>query len=264
LIPILFRRGDLPIRSYGLMMAVAFLVGIWLARRRARAANLNPDIIIDLALVVIIASIAGARAAYVAVHWDFYRLEPASIVRIWDGGLTQYGGLSAGIIAGLLFFRLRGVDPWRGADIVAPSLAAGVAVGRLGCFLNGCCFGLPCDLPWAVTFGPQSAAGAQFPHLALHPTQIYESLAAACVLLILLIADRRKPFDGFLLWFFVMLLSAYRFAVDPLRYYESMSMVVERGGLAVSSNQLMGIVLISVSLVFMAFLRRRSPRPAGH
>jgi len=257
MLPVLFEIGRLPIRSYGLAMAVAFLAGIWLARRRARGSGINPDIIIDLAFFVILASIAGARAAYVGVHWGHFRLDPAAIPRVWDGGLAQYGGIAAGILVGVLFLKRRGVPVWTGTDIVAPSLALGVAIGRVGCFLNGCCFGKPCDLPWAVTFPPVSAAGQQFPGTPLHPTQLYESLAALGVLAVLLLVERRKPFDGFLLWLFVILLSAYRFIIDPIRYYEPMSVVSREAGPALTSNQVIGIALLAVSAVAMLVLARR-------
>lgn len=257
MIPILGHLGPFPIRSYGLAMALAFLAGIWLARRRAHARGLNPDLIIDMAFFVIIASIAGARAAYVLVHWATFAGDPVAMLRIWDGGLALYGGLAGGIVAGLLFLRSRGIDPWVGADISAPSLALGVAIGRFGCFMNGCCFGKPCDLPWAVTFHPDSVAAYYFGAARLHPTQLYESLAALGVLIVLLIVERKKPFDGFLVWLFALLVAAYRFLIDPIRYYEPASMVSEGGRFGFSSNQLMGLIIAAVSISFMLFLGRR-------
>jgi len=241
-------------------MATAFIVGILIARRRARRAGIHPDVIVDLAFYVILASIAGARAAYVIVHWSFFRTDPGAILRIWDGGLAQYGGVAAGVLTGLLFFAKRGIDPWRGADVVTPSLAIGIAIGRIGCFLNGCCFGKPCSLPWAVVFPPGSIAGQDYPGIAVHPTQIYASLAALAMFLILLAVERRKPFDGFLLWFFVIMLAAYRFAVDPIRHYDVASFVHRGPPFSLTSNQLMGIVLIAVASAFMVRLSRRARR----
>ncbi len=258
--PVLFHIGPLPLRSYGVAMATAFIVGILIARRRARRAGIHPDVIVDLAFYVILASIAGARAAYVIVHWSFFRTDPGAILRIWDGGLAQYGGVAAGVLTGLLFFAKRGIDPWRGADVVTPSLAIGIAIGRIGCFLNGCCFGKPCSLPWAVVFPPGSIAGQDYPGIAVHPTQIYASLAALAMFLILLAVERRKPFDGFLLWFFVIMLAAYRFAVDPIRHYDVASFVHRGPPFSLTSNQLMGIVLIAVASAFMVRLSRRARR----
>jgi phosphatidylglycerol:prolipoprotein diacylglycerol transferase len=258
--PVLF---DLwfPVRSYGLVMALAFIAGIFVARRRARSAGVNPDLIIDFAFFVILASIAGARAVHVIVQWEYYRGDPLSVFRLWEGGLAQYGGIAAGVITGIAFFIRRRIDPWRGADIVTPSVALGVAIGRVGCFLNGCCYGKPCDLPWAVTFHPSSIAGQHVGDTPLHPTQIYESLAALGIFFVLLVADRRKPFQGFTLWLFIILLAAYRFLVDPIRQYESVAMVAEGPGLSITANQAIGLGMIAVAVVFMvALARMAAPR----
>lgn len=258
--PILFHLGPLPIRSYGLMVAIAFAAGIWLARRRAPGRDVHPDAIIDLAFFVIVASIIGARLTYVVIHWQHYVGDPLRALKIWDGGLALYGGMILGVVAGLVFFRKRGVDPWVGADITAPALALGIGLGRIGCFLNGCCFGQHCDAPWAVTFPPGSGAGTWFPGVPLHPTQLYESGAAFAVMIILLLLDRKRRFPGFLLWTFMLLLSVYRFLVDPLRYYESTSMVVEGDAFSLTSNQFIGILLAALSVVFLIVLSRRSAR----
>ncbi len=256
--PILFHIGSFPIRSYGVAMAVAFLVGILLARRRARGVGLNPDIIIDMAFFVIILSILGARGAYVAARWDWFGRHLSQVPRIWDGGLALYGGVVVGVVTGLLFFRKRGVDVWLAADVVTPSLALGVAIGRIGCFLNGCCFGEPCDLPWAVQFPAGSYADVTFHGLAVHPTQLYASLSALFFFFVLLAVERRKPFEGFLLWLFVLMLAVYRFFIDPLRHYESVSYIFRTGSLALTNNQATGIALAVVSLGFMLYLRARA------
>ncbi len=256
--PILFHIGSLPIRSYGLMVALAFAGAIWLARRRAPARNVEPDAIIDLAFFVIIASIVGARLTYVIVHWEHYIGDPLRALKIWDGGLALYGGMILGILVGLWFFKRRGINPWVGADITAPALSLGIAIGRIGCFFNGCCFGKHCELPWAVTFPAVSGAGTWFPGVPLHPTQLYESASSIAVMAVLLLLDRKRRFPGFLLWTFMLLLSVYRFLIDPLRYYESTSMVVESATFSLTSNQLIGIILASISIVFLIVLSRRS------
>jgi phosphatidylglycerol---prolipoprotein diacylglyceryl transferase len=254
--PILFHVGSWPIRYYGVALAVAFVAGILLGRRRARTAGLDPDIIIDLAFYVIIASIAGARATYAVVHWEYFRHDLVGVLRLWDGGLAQYGGIAAGVVTGLVFFARRGLSPWRGADLLAPSVALGVAIGRIGCLLNGCCFGKPCDLPWAIRFPAGSIPSYEFPGSALHPTQIYESLAALAICGILLLVEKRKPFDGFLLWLMLLLLAVSRFVIDPLRYYEPTSMA---GG-ALTTNQVIGIALIGAALAALVILGVRQRR----
>ena len=260
---VLFHIGSFPLRSYGLMIAAAFLLGLLLTRKRARAQGLDPDMIIDMVFFVMLASIAGARLTYVIGHWEYYAGDIARAFKVWDGGLTQYGGVTAGIAAGVLFFRRRGVDPWLGVDLAAPALALGIGIGRIGCFLNGCCFGHECTLPWAVTFPPGSGAADIFPGTAVHPTQIYESLAAFAIVVVLLVVDRRKPFDGFLLTLLLILLAVSRLFVDPLRYYPSISMLLQNGSISFTRNQLFGVVVIIASSGVMLYLSRRSAARTG-
>ncbi len=245
------------------MIAAAFVFGLLLARRRARARGLDPDMIIDMVFFVMLASIAGARLTYVVAHWGYYANDIARAFKVWDGGLTLYGGVTAGIAAGFLFFKRRGVGPWLGVDLAAPALALGIGIGRIGCFLNGCCFGRECDLPWAVTFPAGSGAADIFPGVAIHPTQIYESLAAFAVMAVLLVVDRKRRFDGFLLTLLLILLAVYRLFVDPLRYYPSISMLIQNGSLSLTRNQLFGVVVILVSSGLMLYLSRRSATQAN-
>ena len=256
--PVLFQLGALPIRSYGLLIAVAFMVGIWIARRRAANSRYDPDIVIDLSVIVILVSIIGARLAYVFVRWDYYQHDLLGVFRLWEGGLALYGGIVAGTLAGLWFFRRRSIDMWAGADLMVPSLAMGVAIGRIGCFLNGCCYGKVCDHPWGVVFSESSIAGMRYPGVHLHPTQLYESLLALVVFFVLLAVDRRKPFQGFLLWLFVMLLSIYRFFIDPIRQYDTESIAFQGGPIAFTNNQVFGVVLVLLSAGFMIYLSHRS------
>jgi phosphatidylglycerol:prolipoprotein diacylglycerol transferase len=256
--PVLFHIGSLPIRSYGLMMAIAFLVGIWIARRRAAARGYEPDVIIDLSVVVIIVSIVGARLGYVLVRWSHYVNDIPGIFRVWEGGLALYGGVIAGTIAGLWFFHRRGINIWAGADIVAPSLAMGVAIGRIGCFLNGCCFGHACEVPWGVVFPEGSLAGMTYTGVHVHPTELYESGLALAIFVILLVVDRRRHFDGFLLWLFVLLLAVARFFIDPLRHYDTESIAFRLGSFKMTNNQAVGIVLVVVAILFMIRLSHRT------
>ncbi len=258
--PILLQLGALPIRSYGLLIAVAFMVGIWIARRRAVRIGYDPDIIIDLSVIVILVSIIGARLAYVFVRWNYYQHDILGILRIWEGGLALYGGLVAGALVGLWFFRRRGIDMWAGADLVAPSLAMGVTIGRIGCFLNGCCYGKVCEHPWGVVFSENSIAGMHYPGVHLHPTQLYEAFLGLVFFFVLLAAERRKPFEGFLLWLFVILLSVSRFLIDPIRQYGTESIAFRSGALALTNNQVSGVALVLLSLGFMVYLSRRAAR----
>src|SRR5262245_61336600 len=132
------------------MLAVAFLVGTWLAIREARRRGLDEDKVGNVILVVLVSSIVGARALYVLEHVQEFRREWGSVVAIWQGGLTLYGGVVAGTLAGLLTARYLGLPMWSVADTLTPSFALGTVFGRIGCFLNGCCYGVTITLACGV------------------------------------------------------------------------------------------------------------------
>lgn len=151
----------LPIRGYGVMMLLAVGSGMWLALERARRMGLDPDLIVSLAFWMFVSGIVGARLFYVVEYWSQMRsrLEAPSLLSLLGmlvnytrGGLVVYGALAGAALAFLAFCWRRKLPTLAIADLIAPSLALGQGLGRLGCFLSGCCFGGACDLPWAVTF----------------------------------------------------------------------------------------------------------------
>jgi len=152
--PILFHLGSFPVHSYGVMTALAFVIGLWTATLRARRVNIHAEIIADVTLWIMVGTIIGARVVYVATYWkDEFAGQPLSeIFAIWHGGLVFYGGLIGAIIAGAIYLRWKKLPLWKIADVLAPSIALGSVFGRIGCLLNGCCYGRACDLPWAITF----------------------------------------------------------------------------------------------------------------
>jgi len=142
---------------------------------------------------------------------------------------------------------------------VAPAIALGVCLTRIGCFLNGCCFGKPCELPWCVVFPPDTAAGYYFPATHIHPTQLYASLYGFLIFVLLLFVERWKTFDGFLFWLFIAVYSACRFAFDFVRFYEP-EQVIAMGGLNLSVSHFIngGMFLLALSMLWYSQSRRRT------
>src|SRR5947209_889619 len=145
------------------MIAVAFLAGLWTASRRARREGISSEKIFDAGPWLILGTIVGARAWYVATYWDLVMQTPlfpqapwTEIFMVQRGGLVFYGGLIGASLAGILYARRKHIPLWKFADILAPSIALGYVFGRIGCLLNGCCFGRVCELPWAIRFPNQS------------------------------------------------------------------------------------------------------------
>ena len=256
--PEILHWGVLRITSYGLMLAIAFLVGTWLALREARRLGLDEDHVVTVILAALVAGVVGARALYVAEHMRDFRGAYVSVLALWQGGLTLYGGIVAGTVAGLFVGRRMGLPTWVTADALAPSLVLGTVFGRLGCFLNGCCYGHPTRLPWGVVFPAESFAGLEFGLVPVHPAQLY--FAAAGLLLFLLgwMVRRRVQVPGVLFWSLIALLALVRIPLDLTRVYEAEAMVVELGVMRISESQITSTALLLFALLMIARLRRES------
>ncbi len=216
----LLEIGFLKIHSYGFFLALSFLLGILIARPRAERRGIPAERIDDVALVVIVTSILGARVLYVLTHLDQFQGRMLDVFRTWEGGLVMYGGAVPAAILGMWFLRRWGVDAWKAADAIAPSMALGLALTRIGCFLSGCCFGAPTDLPWGCVFPSDSYAGLLNPGIPLHPTQLYGSLSGFAMFAMLLAFDRRPRPRGFIFLVLLLSYSVLRFSLDFVRSYE--------------------------------------------
>jgi phosphatidylglycerol---prolipoprotein diacylglyceryl transferase len=178
--------GNLPIRWYGLLIASAVLIGASLSTYLAKRRGINPDLLNDLAIWLVVAAIPFARLYYVAFQWESYASRPAEILAIWHGGIAIHGAILGGILATLIFAKLNKISFWVLADLVAPSAILGQAIGRWGNFFNSEAFGRPTDLPWKLYIPPAQRPSdyAQFEYF--HPTFLYESLWNLGVFAILL------------------------------------------------------------------------------
>lgn len=214
--PVLFKIGPFVIYSYGTMLAIAFIISILLIFARAREQGLKEDTIVSLSFYVIIPAIAGARLLYVVLNLKEFLSAPLEIFMVHHGGLAFYGGLLGGLFGGIFYIKWKGLSVARVLDIVAPYLALGQAIARIGCLLNGCCYGRPVSKGPGLIFPPGSIAGDQFPAQVLHPTQFYSSVADLGIFLVLLKWNnpkrRGKIFAGYLL-----LYSLKRFLIEFLR-----------------------------------------------
>lgn len=262
--PVLFQIGSLTIKSYGVAIALAFLVGILLAAWRAKREKLNPNDFLDIGFIIIVSSIVGARIFYILFNLKYHIDNPAMVIRIWEGGLIFYGGLLCAAVASILYMRFKKIPVWYGTDIIAPSVALGYTITRIGCFLNGCCFGEVCNLPWGVSgWDPITGAGryAFFARLfgggemleviKLHPTQLYAAGISLIFFVVLLILWRRRTFDGMVFWSYVGLYALYRFGIEFIR--------ADNKGLflGLSVPQLMSIAAFIIAIIVLIDLGRR-------
>ncbi|MBN2356016.1 prolipoprotein diacylglyceryl transferase [candidate division KSB1 bacterium] len=268
--PVLFKFGSFELRSYGLMLAISFILGIYIAVRRAKARNIDGDRIMDLSVVVIIASIVGARLLYVlfhleefAGHWTDTFNPFQSSGQVGIAGLTMLGGVVLAVISALVYLRIKKLPMLRIADIVIPVFFLGEAITRVGCYLNGCCFGTPCEHGiFCVTFPPESAAGSIFQNVPLHPAQLYSSFYALAMFVVMMVLDRRRYYDGFLFYLFFVLYGIGRLIIDFFRYYESSMVVATISGTPISLNQVisLGFIIVGIGLLVWQGRKQKAVR----
>jgi phosphatidylglycerol---prolipoprotein diacylglyceryl transferase len=244
-------------------MAVAFLFGTWLALREARRLHLDEDKVVSVILVALVCGVLGARMLYVLEHVSEFRREWGSVLALWQGGLTLYGGMVAGVFGGLLMARRLQLPIWVTADALAPSLTIGGAIGRVGCFLNGCCYGRPTRLPWGVTFPSDSFAGLDFGNAKIHPSQLYFSLAGVVLFGIVWALRKRMAPAGTLFWFSLLLYGLVRIPLDFTRAYEPETAFLTVFGLEIVESQLSSLAIALFSLLMILRLRRESLAPSA-
>lgn len=210
--PVAFKIGSLTVYTYGLCLAFAFAAATLLTAWRARGTEVTRSDILDLAIIIIITSIVGARFFYVVIDWEYYWAHPMKIINLPEGGLVFYGGLVGAIAGSMLFCLFRKIHFLVLADLISPGILIGQSIGRLGCFLNGCCYGMYTKSPVGIVFN--GVAG----HDPRHPTQLYSSAANFLLCLLLLYIERRwKRFTGYTFYFYLLLYGAFRFSIEFFR-----------------------------------------------
>jgi len=241
--PVLFKCGPITIYSYGVMVSLAFAIGVYLMRGRADAFGVAKEKIIDFMMVILISGIIGARILHVIVNLGYYRFNPIEIFMITKGGLAFYGGLIASTIAGIVFIKVNRMPVWNTGDLTAPYIALGQAIGRIGCFLNGCCYGVACK---------ETIFAVKFPGDTVYrvPTQLIASIVLLFMYGILRYFAEKKIFKGNLFFVYLAMYSVQRFSVEFLRGD------LDRGFLNLTVSQhISAIVLIIASAIF--FIRMK-------
>jgi phosphatidylglycerol:prolipoprotein diacylglycerol transferase len=252
-----FSIGKFAVHWYGILVAVGFLAGLWTASRRAVKDGISAERIYDLGPWIIVGAIIGARTLYVFSYWkeDFAGRPFYEVFMVQHGGLVFYGGLIGATIAVIIYVHRKKLPIWKVADILAPSISLGYVFGRMGCLMNGCCYGRECHYAWAITFPPQT--GNEIPNhpvgVPLHPTQIYDSLLNLVFYLFLAWLYRRKKFDGQV---FAAYLIGYALMRSFVEYFRGDYPVHYLGGWATPA-QVVSIGIILGGALLLAFL----PRP---
>jgi phosphatidylglycerol:prolipoprotein diacylglycerol transferase len=249
--PELLRIGPITVKTYGAFVAAGFIFALIYLLKRSGREGFSRGLVSDLSLYLLVSGIAGARALYVLLNWEFYSRNPAETFYVWSGGLVFYGGLIVAAATGIAYLTVKKLDVWRFADFVTPAVFLGMFFGRLGCFFAGCCYGKPCNFPWAVTFNsPISLAPQGIP---LHPTQIYEALFCGAVFGVSHFLNGGRPFsknfNGEVFFVSLIVYGLWRFLIEFVRGDDRGAMI-----LGMYPSQFLSIFAIIVSVAAMIYL----------
>jgi phosphatidylglycerol:prolipoprotein diacylglycerol transferase len=253
--PILFHIGSFNLYTYGLFVALGFMTAIWVSKKNAAPHGISPETITDIFFVILFSAFVGARLLYVLINFDGFKNNLIDIFKVWNGGLVFFGGFCMAVIVTAVYLKLKHLNIWKTADLIAPGVALGHAVGRIGCFFAGCCYGKECDLPIAVKFtNPDSLAPLG---VYLHPTQLYSVFSNLVLFFILSGLQKRKKFNGMVFLSYIMLYSLFRSIIEFFRgdfrgnfFFEFISM-----------SQGIGLLVSMIALILLIKLSRSSHDP---
>ena len=251
--PILVRFFGFSIHSYGVMLAIGFVVGISLAAREAVRTGLDPEKVLNLAFWILISSIVGSRLFHCIVFYPQYIRDPLRILKLWEGGLVFYGGFLGALLAGLVYCRVQHLNYWELGDLLMPSVMLGLVFGRIGCSLAGCCFGKACGpgFPLGMTF--QNPLGLGIKNTPLYPTQVISALNALAIFLILWLYRKKKRFHGELVAICLIVYGVTRSLIEILR--EDPRGFLHLGPLLLSESQVVSVFMLLLAAYVLIWIR---------
>jgi phosphatidylglycerol:prolipoprotein diacylglycerol transferase len=260
--PELFSLGPVTVYTYGVLLAVSYLLGLYVARRRAGRMELDNARVLDLGIYIIIAALVGAKLLLLIVDFNTLSRSPADLLSLAQSAGVFYGGLVLAIAVGFWFMLRHALPMWTTCDAFAPGIALGHVTGRVGCLAAGCCYGTATTVPWAVTFtSPLAAANVGTPlGVHLHPTQLYEAGAELAIFALLLVGERRgHGFAGRTFWSYLLLYALSRFVIEFFRG-DPRGTVFD----TLSTSQVVSLILAPVSIAMLILLSRRPGSTTTH
>jgi len=254
--PELFRIGPLIIHTYGALYALGILAAVALSEYLYRRKGGVPGVIVEMALPVVIGVFLGARTLFVLVEREYYFQNPLEIFMVWKGGLVFYGGLIGGALAFIITTRVMKLKLWHLADTVAPGVALGHGLGRMGCFFAGSCYGRPTDVPWAITYTDPNSLARDILGIPVHPTQLYSATFLVLLSAILVFVGSRSNFRGQMIASYGILYGTFRFFIEFLR--GDPRGAVTLADITLSTSQVVSLVLVPLSIGIYMYLKRGS------
>lgn len=259
---------DFHVPAYGVMAVIGYFVGMHFVNREAMRHLIKPIIIQSLSMWIIVGMLVGARIWYVWENWYQFAPDAISIFKLWEGGMVFYGGFIGGFAGGMLFIKIAKLPVSKVMDIIAPGIAIAISIGRIGCFLNGCCYGKVTGSFIGVCFPSRWLPPVYVDHLQrglisgevkqslpVIPTQLISALSLFVIFLILWKIRKKRVFNGFIFTVFLGLYGLQRFLIDFLRYYSENALILK----FVTLSQALSIILILISatVLLIAYKKKR-------
>ena len=252
--PDLFSIGPLTIHTYGMFVALGFFAGLAVAIKIGKSMGINHQQVLDMGFLIILAAIIGSRVMYITMNISHYVQRPIEILRIWEGGLVFSGGIIGVVLVMAWYAGRHRLSLLHLGDLWAPAAAIGQGIGRIGCFMAGCCYGKPTDTQWGVIFTHPGSLAPQ--NVCLHPTQLYSSISGFVIFLILLFVYTKKKFEGQVLMWFLICHSTARLAVERFRG--------DHRGVFLNTNmtatQFVATLILIASVIMLLVLKSRNSR----
>lgn len=238
--PLICQFGPFSIYSYGVMFVSAFLVSLYLAKKKAKTININDEIIFNLWFIVLVSGIIGSRLLYVFSNFDYYITDPLEIIKLWHGGLSWFGGFFLGASVAIIYIKRNRLPIYKTLDLLIPFLALGQSIGRIGCLLNGCCYGK--ESSWGLYFSAQGKI--------LIPTQLFSSLALMSIFILLRFIQERPHKAGEVFFIYLILYSIKRFLIE---FWRAEHKIVLFG---LTSFQIISVIILFLSVLRIILIRR--------
>ena len=251
--PVLLQLGHFELRTYGVIVVLAFLAALWLGAKEAERKALDPRLVWDFSVYALVGGVIGARLYYVLFSEpSLFLRNPWEIFAVWRGGIGVIGSLLGGFLVALWYCRRRNISILRFGDVLAPGIALGQTLGQFACLANGDSWGRPTDVPWAITYtDPRALAPLDVP---LHPIEIYEMAAYFAVFLLVWFTRRRFAADGSAFFVYLAAYGVARFSVEFFRGDPAMLA-------GVPAAQVFGVLMILASIAGFLLVRRKALSP---
>jgi len=247
---------QIPFHTYGLMIAIGFLLGIFTVRKLAAQNKVNPDLVSDLSFWLLLFGFVGARVLFIITRFDYFMDNPAETLKVWEGGLVFFGGLISATIYALYFFYKHKLSPWMMMDILSPGLVIAHAFGRLGCLGAGCCYGRATDVPWAIKLNSE-LVDIHLRGVPIHPTQLYESTALFILFGGMIYIGKNKKFNGQVGLTYFMLYPIIRSIIEVYRGDSIRGFIIEN---VLSTSQFISILVFVAAAITLNYRLKKNEK----